>query len=191
MKIVINKVKVATLMAEMLVLATLMGCRTQLIMDQEAHQEVIAAMEESYAVELLAAQTLVQDGDMTPEERMVCWPTAQWLDCLDKTYGQLDQHEKALACWIVFNRIDSVAYPDSALEVLQQPGQFAEFSDDTAPTQGSLEIARQEYYYWTNDKPSLCGRDAVFISIDSNGVSVRNNFDVNKANIWRADYGLD
>lgn len=186
MRITALRIKAAALVAEALVLSCLLGCRTQLVRDIEKWEGVVSELETVHAQELEAAKTLTQNGEMTAEERAVCWPTAQWLDCLDRTYGQLPASAKGLAVWVVYNRMESVMYPDTAIEVLQQPGQFAEYDSDITPTQESLDIARGEYAHWIAGAARPCGEDAVFISVGADGIAVRDNFDVSKASIWRS-----
>lgn len=180
------RAKISILVLEALVLSCLLGCRTQLVHDIQRWEGVISEMETTHAQELESARTLAQGGGMTPEERAVCWPVAQWLDNLEGIYGQMPASTKAFALWAIFNRIDSPAYPDTAIEVLEQPGQFNEFSDDNPPTEANLEIVRGEYAHWINGSARPCGAGGVFIEINQTAVSIRDDFDPAAANIWRS-----
>lgn len=186
-----GKVKQSILLVQVVVLLMLVGCRSQLVMDTDRFEarttEMIAAHEAEiqqltaraeagiYATQYLGS---AYEGD--------AWKVAQWLDCLDARYHLTDE-AKALACWVVFNRVESSEYPDNVDEVLWQPGQFCEYSDDEAPTEGNMVIATNQISRWTNGDIRPVPSTAVFIAVSSEGVELRDSFEETRSTgHWRA-----
>lgn len=172
---------------ELVVLLQLVGCRWQWGQDYKKWTKEISELEAAHAVATARIQQL-DPSSMTSEERIEVWPIAQWLGCLDRTYGSLSTADKALACWTIFCRMESNSFPDTALEVLQEPGQFAEFSVKYGPTNSDLEIVLDQYRNWVSgiNGKRLCGPNAVYMVVDEYGVSIRDNYDPAKASVWRA-----
>ena len=94
---------------------------------------------------------------------------------------------KALACWVVFNRVDSDNYPDNVDGVLWQPGQFCEYSDSDAPTEENMVIATNQVSRWKNGDIRPVPSSAVFIAVSSEGVELRDGFEETRSTgHWRA-----
>ena len=94
---------------------------------------------------------------------------------------------KALACWVVFNRVDSANYPDNVEGVLWQDGQFCEYSDEEAPTEGNMVIATNQVSRWKNGDIRPVPSTAVFIAVSSEGVELRDSFEETRSTgYWRA-----
>lgn len=94
---------------------------------------------------------------------------------------------KALACWVIFNRVDSDLYPMDVESVLWQRGQFCEYSDSEPPTEGNMIIATNQVSRWRNGDIRPCGSGAVYITVTSDGVELRDTWEDNvKCNKWRA-----
>lgn len=186
-----GKVKALILLIQTVALLMLIGCRAQQGFDQTRHDEqtaeLVAAHEEEiqqltakaeagiYATQYLSSK---YEGD--------AWKVAQWLDCLDARYNLTDE-AKALACWVVFNRVDSSEYPDNVDGVLRQKGQFCEFSDEEAPTEGNMVIATNQVSRWTNGDIRPTPSRAVFIKVSSDGVVLRDSWEETaQTGHWRA-----
>ena len=186
-----GKVKALILLIQTVALLMLIGCRSQLVRDtyrfearaaelvaaNEAEIQQLTAKAEAgiYATQYLSS---AYEGD--------AWKVAQWLDCLDARYN-LTGEAKALACWVVFNRVDSSDYPDNVESVLWQPGQFCEYSDEEAPTEGNMVIATNQVSRWKNGDIRPAPSTAVFIAVSSEGVELRDSFEETRSTgYWRA-----
>lgn len=186
-----GKVKALILLMQTVALLMLIGCRSQLVRDtyrfETREAELVAAHDAEiqqltakaeagiYATQYLSS---AYEGD--------AWKVAQWLDCLDARYNLTDE-AKALACWVVFNRVESSEYPDNVEGVLWQPGQFCEYSDSEAPTEENMVIATNQVSRWKNGDIRPAPSRAVFIAVDSNGVVLRDSWEETaQTGYWRA-----
>lgn len=186
-----RKVKRSILFVQSVVLLMLIGCRAQQGFDQTRYEaeaaELVAAHEAE--VQMLTARAesnIYATQYLSSSYEGDAWALGQWLDCLDARYA-LSQEAKALACWVVINRIESSEYPDDLESVLLQKGQFCEFSADEPPTEGNFTIATNQLsrYYNGDIRPVPC--TAVFISVSSEGVVLRDSWEETaKTQHWRA-----
>ena len=149
-----GKVKALILLIQTVALLMLIGCRAQQGYDQARYEgeaaELVAAHEAE--IQMLTARAergIYATQYLSSKYEGDAWTIAQWLDCLDARYSLTDE-AKALACWVVFNRVESSEYPDNVDEVLWQKGQFCEFSDAEPPTEGNFTIATNQVSRWRN-----------------------------------------
>lgn len=186
-----GKVKALVLVMQTVALLMLIGCRAQQGYDRDRYEaeaaELVAAHDAEieeltakaeagiYATQYLASR---YEGD--------AWKVAQWLDCLDARYNLTDE-AKALACWVLFNRVDSSEYPDDIEWVLLQPGQFDEYSDEEPPTEGNMVIATNQVSRYHNGDIRPVPSTAVFITVSDEGVVLRDSWEETaQTGHWRA-----
>lgn len=112
-----------------------------------------------------------------PTEEAEYIPPAAEVEALAKMlYGEArgvaSDMEKAACVWVVLNRVDNPHYPDTVLEVLEAPAQFAGYSQDNPITEelkalaadvltrhhaektGAADVGRvipREYLFFTGD----------------------------------------
>lgn len=158
----------------------------------EEHTQAMEQLKGNHAAELAALVEKTEAGIYTtqhmPQEYTedAKW-IAVWLGNLQELYPGLTAEARALACWGVFCRMESDRYPDTALEVLQQKGQFNEFDDNCVPTEENAAIASNQIARWTSGDIRPCGMGAVYISVSRQGVVLRDTFEQGKTtNYWRA-----
>ena len=186
-----RKVKQSILLVQAVVLLMLVGCRSQLIRDNDRFEARTAELVAAHEAEIQQLTAKAEAGIyatqyLSSEYEGDAWKVAQWLDCLDARYRLTDE-AKALACWVVFNRVDSVNYPDSVDEVLWQPGQFCEYSDSEAPTEANMVIATNQVSRWKNGDIRPVPSTAVFITVSNDGVELRDSFEETRSTgHWRA-----
>ena len=186
-----RKVKALILLIQTAALLMLIGCRAQLGFDQARYEAEVAELVAVYEAEIQQLTEKAEAGIyatqyLSSEYENDAWRIAQWLDCLDALYNLTDE-AKALACWVVFNRVDSAQYPDNVESVLWQPGQFCEYSDSEAPTEGNMVIATNQVSRWTNGDVRPAPSRAVFITVSSDGVELRDSFEETRSTgHWRA-----
>lgn len=187
-----RSVKRLVLLIQAVMLLMLVGCRTQLTDDIErftAREEALRAAHAAELAELTAkAEAGIYASQYLPDSAQGdVLPLARWLGCLENLYPGLSSEAKALACWCVFNRVDSGLYPDDMEAVLLQEGQFAEYDPESSATEENFIIASNQISRWKNGDIRPCGEDAVFITVSSDGVELRDEWDETaRGNRWVA-----
>lgn len=180
------------LLIQSVVLLMLVGCRTQLTDDIERfttrEDAMVAAHEAELEAVIFKAEAGIYASQYLPDSAQGdVLPLARWLGCLENLYPGLSSEAKALACWCVFNRVDSPLYPDDLECVLLQEGQFTEYDPDSSATEENFTIASNQISRWKNGDIRPCGEDAVFITVSSDGVELRDEWDVTaRGNKWVA-----
>lgn len=186
-----RKVKAMVLMIQTVALLMLIGCRSQLVRDTyrfEAREAELVAAHEAEIQQLTAKaeQGIYATQYLASRYESDAWALGQWLDCLDTRYA-LSQEAKALACWVVINRVESSEYPDDLESVLWQEGQFCEFSDAEPPTEGNFTIATNQLSRFYNGDIRPVPSTAVFIAVSNEGVVLRDSWEETaKTQHWRA-----
>ena len=187
-----RQVKRLILLAQAFALSMLIGCRAQMGTDMERYQAREDALIAAHAAELDAVISKAEAGiyasQYLPDSAQGdVLPLARWLGCLEGLYPGLSSEAKALACWVVFNRVDSPLYPDDMEWVLLQEGQFAEYDPEKTATEENYSIAVNQISRWKNGDIRPCGEDAVFITVSSDGVELRDEWGENaRCNRWVA-----
>lgn len=186
-----GKVKALILLIQIAALLLLIGCRAQQGFDQTRYEAETAELVAAHEAEIQQLTARAEAGIYATQYLSSAyegdaWKVAQWLDCLDERYNMTDE-AKALACWVVFNRVDSDNYPDNVDGVLLQPGQFCEYSDSEAPTEGNMVIATNQVSRWKNGDIRPAPSRAVFITVSNEGVELRDSFEETRSTgYWRA-----
>lgn len=186
-----GKVKALVLVIQTVALLMLIGCRAQQGYDQARYEaeaaELVAAHEEE--IQQLTARAengIYATSYLSSRYENDAWALGQWLDCLDERYS-LSQEAKALACWVVINRVESSEYPDDLESVLWQEGQFCEFSDAEPPTEGNFVIATNQLSRYHNGDIRPVPSRAVFITVSDEGVVLRDSWEETRSTgYWRA-----
>ena len=186
-----RKVKALILVLQSVILLMLVGCRSQLVKDTNRFQEEIEALKAAHSAEIAqlttqAERNIYATQYLSSKYESDAWTLGQWLDCLDRRYN-LTPEAKALACWVVLNRVESSEYPNNIEEVLLQPEQFCEFSDKEEPTEANFIIATNQLSRYYNGDIRPVPSTAVFITVSNNGVELRNDFkETARTQYWRA-----
>ena len=186
-----GKVKALILLIQTAVLLLLIGCRAQQGLDQARYETEAAELVAAHEAEIQQLTARAEAGIYATQYLSSAyegdaWKVAQWLDCLDARYHLTDE-AKALACWVVFNRVESSEYPDDLESVLWQEGQFCEFSDAEPPTEGNFTIATNQVSRWKNGDIRPAPSRAGFITVSSDGVVRRDSWEETaQTGHWRA-----
>ena len=186
-----RKAKAAVLATELVITTMIVGCRSQLVRDTNRFEAELEALRAAHSAELRQITEQAENGIyatsyLSSRYESDAWALGQWLDCLDARYS-LSQEAKALACWVVINRVESSEYPDDLESVLWQEGQFCEFSDAAAPTEGNFAIATNQLSRYHNGDIRPVPSTAVFITVSDEGVVLRDSWEETaKTQHWRA-----
>ena len=186
-----RKVKALILVIQSVILLMIVGCRSQLVRDTYRFQAEIEALQASHDAEIAQLTAQAEQGIyatqyLSSKYEGDAWTLGQWLDCLDRRYS-LTPEAKALACWVVLNRMESSEYPDNIEEVLLQPEQFCEFSNKEEPTEANFIIATNQLSRYYNSDIRPVPSTAIFITVNNNGVELRDDFkETARTQYWRA-----
>ena len=186
-----GKVKAFVLMIQTVALLMLIGCRAQQGYDQDRYEAEAAELVAAHEAEIQQLTAKAEAGIYATQYLSSAyegdaWALGQWLDCLDARYNLTDE-AKALACWVVINRVESSEYPDDLESVLWQEGQFCEFSDAEPPTEGNFTIATNQLSRFYNGDIRPVPSTAVFITVSSEGVVLRDSWEDSwSTGHWRA-----
>ena len=186
-----RKVKALILILQSVILLMIVGCRSQLVRDTYRFQAEIETMKTEHEAEIAqltaqAERNIYATQYLSNKYESDAWILGQWLDCLDRRYS-LTPEAKALACWVVLNRMESSEYPDNIEEVLLQPEQFCEFSNKEVPTEANFIIATNQLSRYYNGDIRPVPSTAVFITVSNNGVELRDDFkETARTQYWRA-----
>lgn len=186
-----RKLKTFVLVSQCFILVLLIGCRAQQGYDKTRYEAETAELVAAHDSEIQQLTAKAEAGIYATQYLSSAyegdaWKVAQWLDCLDARYHLTDE-AKALACWVVFNRVDSDNYPDNVDGVLWQKGQFCEYSDEEQPTEDNMVIATNQVSRWKNGDIRPAPSRAVFITVSNEGVELRDSFEESRnTGYWRA-----
>lgn len=185
------KLKSMILVFQCFILAMLIGCRAQHSFDKDRYDAEVEELASYHDAEIQELTARAESGIyatqyLSSRYESDAWALGQWLDCLDARYS-LSQEAKALACWVVINRVESSEYPDDLESVLWQEGQFCEFSDAEPPTEGNFAIATNQLSRYYNGDIRPVPSRAVFITVSDEGVVLRDSWEeTTKTQHWRA-----
>ena len=186
-----RKLKSLFLLFQVFALLMIVGCRNQQDYDQTKYEAQKADLISIYETEIqqLKAQAesnIYATQYLSSQYKSDAWTLAQWLDCLDARFN-LTTEAKNLACWVVINRMESSDYPNDIENVLKQPEQFCEFSDAEPPTESNIVIASNQLSRYYNGDIRPVPSRAVFITVNSDGVVLRDTWEENRnTGYWRA-----
>ena len=87
--------------------------------------------------------------------------------------------QQRAVCWCVFNRVDDERFPDSIIEVLEAPYQFAGYKTSFPVWDNLYDLARECIIDWHNGENRVL--DPEFVFFHGNG----------RINIFTTKYGKD
>jgi hypothetical protein len=83
-------------------------------------------------------------------------------------------------------RMNNAAYPDTFVEVVEQPGQWPGYSDNNEVTQKSYKTALQILSELDAQEHPPITSDFVFASFEKDGITLRNTWEIStKTHFWR------
>ena len=135
-------------------------------------------MIQTIVIELLATLAIVCGLAPIPE----AWePDPADVDALARTlYGECrgcsELQQRAVA-WTIFNRVDNSDFPNSLIEVVSQPYQFAGYSESFPVTDELEAMARDCLIDWHNGEGRVLGPEYLYFT--GNG----------RINIFTTEYG--
>lgn len=102
-----------------------------------------------------------------------------------KLYGYGADQYRTLAQGIAC-RVANPAYPDSIVEVIEQPGQWPGYSDSNEVTQQNYTLALQILAEIEAQEHPAISQDFVYASFERDGITLRDTWDVTtRSHFWR------
>lgn len=102
-----------------------------------------------------------------------------------KLYGYGADQYRTLAQGIAC-RVASPAYPDTIVEVIEQPGQWPGYSDSNEVTQQNYTLALQILAEIEAQEHPAISQDFVYASFERDGITLRDTWDVTtRTHFWR------
>lgn len=103
-------------------------------------------------------------------------------------YGVKDNSTDDLKtyCWCVLNRVDNDMYPDTVEEVISQPKQWMQYSDDNPVLENLYQIAREQLEAWHDGTRRPISDDFVYMNWTPTQITLRNKWeDGSTTGYWR------
>lgn len=151
---------------------------------QAKAERAFEARLEQIRAEMQAEQRALQAMPLSEEGRRIELAEA----IARMLYGIKDNDSADLktACWCVFNRVDNAAYPDSIEDVINQSGQWMQYSPNNPVIEELYEIARGELDAWLDGTRRPCDSSFVFLDWTPDEVSLRDEYRTTRATkYWR------
>jgi hypothetical protein len=88
--------------------------------------------------------------------------------------------------WCVINRVEHYAYPNTVVEVCEQPKQWMGYSSDNPVLTELYDLALTELKIWHNDGHRPISNDYIYLSWSSKEIALRDTFEENdNTHYWR------
>lgn len=183
-----RKVKTIVLVTQCFALSLLVGCRAQAHTDQLRYETQIAELVAQHEAEMAAvineAEAGIYVSSRLPDEHA---DEATVLAKLLYPYRHNSAEDQALACWCVFNRVESPLYPETVEAVVEQPQQWMGYSADNPVLEDLYTVAHHELSRWYGGDVRPMGNEYLFMSWSSDEIVLRDSFEETKrTHYWRA-----
>lgn len=104
-------------------------------------------------------------------------------------YGTARNHadsDKRAVVWCILNRAEYHSYPDTIIEVCEQPKQWIGYSSENPVLTDLYDLAIAELKIWHNGGHRPMGNEYIYLSWSSKEILLRDTFEENKStNYWR------
>jgi hypothetical protein len=179
-----KKVCAGILAVLVLILTALVSFRVA----QAKEQKKFEAWQERFVNDYLSQQEAERRGlPPDPREELRAQQATVFAKLMDglKLYGfSLDDYRTLAQC--VACRVNNPAYPDTFVDVVQQPGQWPGYSDNNEVTQKSYKTALQILAELDAQEHPPITSDFVFASFEKDGITLRNTWEIStKTHFWR------
>lgn len=104
-------------------------------------------------------------------------------------YGIRDNDDEELTAvvWCIINRVESALYPNSVIEVCQQPKQWMGYYEDNPVLDDLYGIAYDVLYSWATDGHRPFSQEYLWFTWTSDQITFRTDFEEGRGcKYWRA-----
>lgn len=144
--------------------------------------EPVAFAEQEPVIGIIAQES---EAEMPPASSFSAQNEADTLDMLAKTvWGEargLDDYEKSMVVWCIFNRLDHGWYGETIEEVVTAPYQFAGYDPDFPVEDDIRDLCEDVLTRWKNGED---GRTLPYKFVNFTGDGKRNYFTDRDGNIY-------
>ena len=136
--------------------------------------EELAAVSEAHELELAEVRRQYEyggDADMIEHE-------AEYIAKV--LYGTARNHSsdgQRAVVWCILNRVEHASYPDTVIEVCEQPQQWMGYSEDNPVVEELYDVALDVLKTWYNDGHRPVSPDYIYLSWSSNEIILRDTFE--------------
>ena len=114
----------------------------------------------------------------------------QEAECLSKlVYGVAKDHpvsDQKGVVWCALNRVEQPGYPDTVIEVCEQPKQWIGYSNDNPVLEDIYEMVLEELKIWHNDGHRPMSNKYIYLTWSSKEILLRDTFEKNRnTSYWR------
>ena len=110
-------------------------------------------------------------------------------ECIAKVLYGTAQHHSAdgqrAVVWCILNRVEHASYPNSVIEVCEQPQQWMGYSEDNPVVEDLYDVALEVLKTWYNGGHRPVSPDYIFLSWSSSEIVLRDRFEEKGAHYWR------
>ena len=103
-------------------------------------------------------------------------------------YGTAQHHStdgQRAVVWCILNRVEHASYPNTVIEVCEQPQQWMGYSEDNPVVEELYNVALDVLKTWYNDGHRPVSPDYIYLSWSSNEIILRDKFEEKGAHYWR------
>ena len=134
----------------------------------------LAAVSEAHELELAEVRRQYEyggDADMIEREA----------ECIAKVlYGTARNHSsdgQRAVIWCILNRVEHTSYPDTVIEVCEQPQQWMGYDASNPVREELYNISLETLKSWYNQEHRPMSADYIFMSWSSNEIVLRDTFE--------------
>lgn len=134
----------------------------------------LAAVSEAHELELAEVRRQYEyggDADMIEREA----------ECIAKVlYGTARNHSsdgQRAVIWCILNRVEHTSYPDTVIEVCEQPQQWMGYDASNPVIEELYNISLETLKSWYNQEHRPMSADYIFMSWSSNEIVLRDTFE--------------
>lgn len=134
----------------------------------------LAAVSEAHELELAEVRRQYEyggDADMIEREA----------ECIAKVlYGTARNHSsdgQRAVIWCILNRVEHTSYPDTVIEVCEQPQQWMGYDESNPVIEELYDISLETLKSWYNQEHRPMSADYIFMSWSSNEIVLRDTFE--------------
>ena len=110
-------------------------------------------------------------------------------ECIAKVLYGTAQHHSAdgqrAVVWCILNRVEHQSYPNSVIEVCEQPQQWMGYSEDNPVVEDLYDVALEVLKTWYNGGHRPVSPDYIYLSWSSSEIVLRDKFEEKGAHYWR------
>lgn len=190
----LNDIKIAAIYILIVVLAVMVTAVCQRV----KYEKQIAKINAGHEEEMLALRAELRDEcEARISELELYYEYGGDVDQIDQEaeyiakvlYGMARTHstdDQRAVVWCILNRVEHHSYPNTIVEVCEQPKQWIGYSSENPVLEDLHNVALNELKIWYNEGHRPMSNDYIYLSWSSKEILLRDTFEENKStHYWR------